>query len=215
MPDRWPDRTLALAGIFQAARLAQQLAREGQADPETLRASLDSILRIDAATTPAVFGGVSGAASGLEILARQLNAGAKPVDFELAHYVLNLMQLAQALERRPDLQETIRRGIGAAAGANQGEDEAEDEGPGVPAALIEHLATLYRETISTLSPRIMINGEPAHLGDARTAATIRAALLAGVRAAVLWRQLGGRRWHLLLARTRIAREARRLQSETA
>lgn len=215
MSDHWPDRTLALAGIFQAARLAQQLAREGRSDADSLRASIDSILRIDAASTAEVFGSVSGASAGLEILARQLGGGAKPVDFELAHYVLNLMQLAHALERRPDLQETIRLGI-QAADTPDGSDEGADHEPmGAPLPLIERLAALYRETISTLSPRIMVNGEPAHLADPRTAATIRAALLAGVRAAVLWRQLGGRRWHLLLARARFAREAQRLQAGNA
>jgi len=213
MSDHWPDRTLALAGVFQAARLAQQLAREGRADPGVLRASVESILRIDAANTPEVFGGVSGVVPGLEILASQIDGNARPVDFELAQYVLNLMQLAHALEKRPDLQETIRRTIQSEE--TQGDGYAEHDATDTPSPLIERLAGLYRETISTLSPRIMVNGEPGHLANPRTAATIRAALLAGVRAAVLWRQLGGRRWHLLVSRTRLAREARRLQSQTA
>ncbi len=211
MPDRWTDRTIALAGLFQAARLAQQLAHEGRADPDALRASLGSVLRIDAASTADVFGGMRGVSTGLGILATRLGAGPQIMDFELARYVLNLMQLAQALERRGELQEAIRGGVEAAASADSPAAEA-DERIGAPPELIERLAGLYRETISTLAPRILVNGDPAHLADERIAAAVRAALLAGVRAAVLWRQLGGRRWHLLIARGRFAREARRLQA---
>jgi high frequency lysogenization protein len=41
---------------------------------------------------------------------------------------------------------------------------------------------------------------------------IRAALLAAVRAAVLWRQIGGTQWRLLLQRKQILMLARGLQT---
>jgi high frequency lysogenization protein len=44
-----------------------------------------------------------------------------------------------------------------------------------------------------LSPRIMVNGDPAHLNNPENANRIRALLLAGIRAAMLWRQSGGGR----------------------
>ena len=55
MPDNmdtpFSDRTLALAGLFQAARLVQQLAREGRAESTTFTASIQSLLLIDAPST--------------------------------------------------------------------------------------------------------------------------------------------------------------------
>ena len=78
---------------------------------------------------------------------------------------------------------------------------------GVHPLLVEKLAELYSRTISTLTPRIMVSGEHGHLANPAIAARVRAALLAGIRSAVLWRQLGGRRWQLLLRRGRIARAA--------
>lgn len=39
---------------------------------------------------------------------------------------------------------------------------------------------------------------------------IRALLLAGVRSAVLWRQVGGRRWQLFLWRNKFAKLAKKL-----
>jgi len=50
------DPVLALAGIFQSARLVQQLAREGRADTEALRASIQSILALDTPDVETVYG---------------------------------------------------------------------------------------------------------------------------------------------------------------
>ena len=74
----------------------------------------------------------------------------------------------------------------------------------------EQLADIYQERISMLGPRIMIGGEPLHLQNPDNAARIRVALLAGIRAAVLWRQAGGHKWQLLLRRRAMGRKSREL-----
>ncbi|MDO6805406.1 DUF489 family protein, partial [Wenyingzhuangia sp. 1_MG-2023] len=56
------------------------------------------------------------------------------------------------------------------------------------------------QTLSNLSFRIHVTGDPMHLQNEHTANKVRALLLSGIRAAILWRQVGGRRWHLLLRR---------------
>ncbi|MEK9134155.1 MAG: DUF489 family protein, partial [Pseudomonadota bacterium] len=66
------------------------------------------------------------------------------------------------------------------------------------------------QTISTLTPRIMVNGEHGHLSNPLIAAKVRAALFAGIRSAFLWRQLGGNRWQLLFNRAKIAGEAAKI-----
>ncbi|MEY4642371.1 MAG: high frequency lysogenization protein, partial [Pseudomonadota bacterium] len=75
---------------------------------------------------------------------------------------------------------------------------------------IRELSRLYQGTLSTLPFRIQVRGDMNHLKNEHTACRIRALLFAGVRAAVLWRQVGGKRWHLLLQRKRIARDVTRL-----
>ena len=66
------------------------------------------------------------------------------------------------------------------------------------------------KTISTITPRIMVSGNPAHLNNPENANRIRALLLAGIRGAMLWRQSGGGRWTLLLRRNVLLRETRML-----
>jgi high frequency lysogenization protein len=62
------------------------------------------------------------------------------------------------------------------------------------------LGALYASTVSGLRPRIMVQGNPHYLGQAGVVAEIRATLLAALRAAVLWRQVGGSLWDFPLRR---------------
>lgn len=209
---RFRDQVVALAGIFQAARLTQQLARDGRADSAAFSATLESILRIDAPTTESIFGGTKGVALGLTILRDKLTGKTDPRDLEIARYAIALLQLQARLAREPGVQQAIRRGVQTVQ-AQMKFFEATQSGDTLQQSLVEKLAELYTQTLSQLPPRIMVNGEHGHLANPVIAARVRVALFAGVRAAHLWRQLGGRRWQLLFARRRIASEAARLLGE--
>lgn len=201
------ERVLALAGLFQAARLVQQLAREGRTDTEAFRASTHSILMLDAASTDEVYGGAHGLTLGLTFLRDKLTGNADPKDMEIAKYVIAMLQLEAALKRRPEVTDAIRNGV-EAADAQMAFFEGGGEDEGVHPRLVEKLAELYTQTLSTLTPRIMVNGEQGYLATPLIAAKVRTALFAGIRSAVLWRQLGGSRWQLLIGRSKIAAQAR-------
>ena len=206
MSTPFTDRTLALAGLFQAARLAQQLARDGRAETTAFAASVHSLLLIDAASTEAVYGGVPGVKLGLGLLRDKLAGETNADDVEIAKYVISMIHLESRLRRRPEIQEAIRRGVEAIQSQMKFFEAAEHDGTAHP-RLVEKLAELYTQTISTLTPRIMVSGEHGYLADPQIAAKVRAALFAGIRSAFLWRQLGGSRWQLLFIRRRIADEA--------
>ena len=201
------DRVMALAGIFQAAWLARRLAREGAADQGTLTASMESIFHTEPSDVAAVFGGIDGIERGLRVLLAQLG----PADrrqLELTQYSVALMHLAAKLRRElPRLQ-----GLGTDIRALKRRREAFQ----LSDTLVqEQLAEIYQKHISTMTPRVMVRGEPMLLRNQFTQAQIRAALLAGIRAAHLWYQCGGRRWKLLLGRRRIESEARALLERLA
>lgn len=206
MSTPFTDRTLALAGLFQAARLAQQLARDGRAETSAFAASVHSLLLIDAASTEAVYGGVPGVKLGLGLLRDKLAGETDADDVEIAKYVISMIHLESRLRRRPEIQEAIRRGVEAIQSQMKFFEAAEHDETAHP-RLVEKLAELYTQTISTLTPRIMVSGEHGYLADPQIAAKVRAALFAGIRSAFLWRQLGGSRWQLLFIRRRIADEA--------
>ena len=209
MAGSFHNQVLALAGIFQSACLVQQLAREGHTDSAALRTSIQSILALDAPDVETIYGSARGVRLGLELLNSKLTGKTKSSDMEMARYVVAMVQLEGSLRRNPKMLDDIRQGIDTAR-AQMKFFENDAPADGVHPLLMEKLAQLYSQTISTLTPRIMVSGEHGHLANPAIAARVRAALLAGIRSAVLWRQLGGRRWQLLFSRGRIARAAAEL-----
>lgn len=204
MPKHINDITIALAGIYQAAHLVQRIAHRGHEISPAVRASIHSLFKLDAADTADVFGGLTGVATGLSVLAEQFGAsGRHQRDLELTRYVISLIALERKLSRdRLQLKE-LRSGIEAAA--VQADYFSETH-----ANVLARLADIYRNTISTLTPRIMVSGESAILSNPDNASLIRTLLLAGIRATVLWRQCGGNRMALVLRRNTILQACNRL-----
>jgi high frequency lysogenization protein len=200
MSSSYHNQALALAGIVQACALVQQTARRNSADSTALEASLGSAFKIDADSTEAVYGGAAGVRLGLMTLQEQLGKSRAPANLELMRYAANVMHLERALAKSSRMLERIRAGI---EGAQEMRQRLGVTHPDV----IAHLARIYSETISILTPRIIVQGEQGYLSNPETANKVRALLLAAIRSAVLWRQVGGRRWQLLFARGALAREA--------
>jgi high frequency lysogenization protein len=196
------DRTLALAGICQAARLAQQIGRRGMADTGAMATCIHSLFQRDAESVEAVYGGLAGLASGLQQLYAQLE-GSSGRDLELTRHLIALIQLERRLSANPEMLEQIARGLSSAT-------ERLEHFPMLHNNILAQLADLYSTTISTLQPRIIVRGEALHLQNPDNQHKIRALLLAGIRSARLWRQVGGRRRQLLLHRRRIMEQSRLL-----
>ena len=66
--------------------------------------------------------------------------------------------------------------------------------------VISKLGQLYADTISHLRPKVIVQGNPHYLQQPEVVAEIRALLLAALRSAVLWRQMGGSYWDFALRR---------------
>ncbi len=196
------DRVIALAGIFQAARLTRDIARTGACDAEAFVHSRDSLFDFSPASVVAVFGGIHGVSHGLRALRKQLDRPDQR-DFEIARYAISLVNLADRLRARKDRMQQLYARLAEFAGRH-GQFELGDS------VRHEQLAQIYQDEISTLGPRIMVRGEPLHLQNPDNATRIRVALLAGIRAGVLWRQAGGKKWQLLFRRRAIAGSARDL-----
>lgn len=205
-------QTLALAAVFQSARMAQQLARQGRIDSNMLATSLNSILVTDSTDTDELFSGAGGVRLGLQDLTDRFTGSGTEDDMEMARYVMSLIALAFKLKRQPRLLTALADGIETIKGQLDFFKAEHDPAVTHP-NIIARLADLYIHTISTMMPRIIVHGEPTHLNNPATAEKIRASLLAGIRAAYLWRQLGGSRWQFIFKRKAILAEAAALLKE--
>ena len=196
------DRVIALAGVFQSARMTWQLAHQGDTNPEAMEASIGSLFQTDPPDTAAVFGGVGGVESGLHSLLDQLDEPRRR-SVEITRYAVNLLQLARKLRANTNQYNRLGNQLDNLQ-ARMSSFNFEQ------ATKYAQLAEIYSSIISPLGPKIMVQGNPGNLEDTATAVRIRSVLLAGIRAAHLWYQCGGKRWHLLIYRKRITGIARQL-----
>lgn len=198
------ERTIALAGIFQNCYQVQQLANTGKIDPYYLNIAVKAILNTDPENTLQVFQGIPGIRDGLNLIQQQLGNSDKKRDTNLTRYSISVLFLANKLLKNPSMLKTLSDGIEKAR--NQVEHFGLDH-----ENIYASLGGLYSDTISQLSPRIMVSGEPEILNNPDNANKIRSLLLSSIRAAVLWQQLGGNRWQLLLKRKQIVNIAKNLE----
>ncbi|EHQ51665.1 putative lysogenization regulator [Ectothiorhodospira sp. PHS-1] len=202
------NRALALAAMFQSAGLVKDVAWRGQCDAAQLETMIRSLFAFEAGTLDEVYGGAVNLRRGLRTLVEQVQANSPQVDGEISRYVINMLYLERKLMKQPDMIRTLRDGIEVAAHQSESFGILHEN-------IMSRLGQTYQNTISELGPRIIVQGEQNHLGNPHNAARIRALLLAGIRAAVLWRQAGGSRWKLIFGRNAMLAEARFMLEETA
>ncbi|MFU9135692.1 high frequency lysogenization protein HflD [Erwinia tasmaniensis] len=207
MVKNYYDITLALAGICQSAHLVQQLAHQGNCPAEALDTSLRSVVDMNPGSTLAVFGNdESNLRFGIETLLAVLNSSSrKGAGAELTRYLLSLMVLERKLSTNKNALDELASRI-AQLDRQLAHYELTSD------TLLSAMAAIYVDVISPLGPRIQVTGSPAVLQNSQIQSKVRAALLAGIRAAVLWHQVGGGRLQLMFSRNRLASEAKRMLS---
>lgn len=185
------ERVLALAGLVQALKQVRRIADTGQADASVLTTALDSVFRIDAESPEAVYGTVANVRPGLLLLRDYF--GSQNKDEALPRLALAVLQIERRFVRDQAMAQKVHDGIVATTPL------AERLGSSHPDVLTA-LGKLYADTVSHLRPKVMVQGNPHYLGQSDIVSEIRALLLAAVRSAVLWRQMGGSLFDFLIAR---------------
>lgn len=196
MAGKQSQQIMALAAVCETAYLVQQLARQGTCDDQAMRALLDSILNTDPSTAESVFPDQYLLRDGYHSLVEQLGNNRNPKNIELTRYVIGMVALERKLSGRRKVLNALGERIQHVKRQILHFDLTSD-------TVLGNLASIYSDHISTLGPRIQISGAPLYLQQPQVQNKIRALLLAGIRACVLWRQVGGRRRHILFFRKRV------------
>lgn len=202
------QRTLALAGVAQAARIVDLAAKTGSWPTPFVEASIHSLFCFEPDAVDAVFGTPQGIRLGLEQLSACLSLSQDESAAQTLRYTLAMLQLEKRFAKRDDLQSIVHARLKHAAyGADNFSSSIN--------TLTSVIAAIYQDTLSTLPYRIKITGSAQHLNSPQVADLVRSLLLCGVRAAFLWRQLGGSRFKLMLSRGDIRDTAARLARDVS
>ncbi len=198
------DQTLALAGVFQAAYLVQQIARKGSAPDAIVESTLETLFKFDSNDVLDVFGGVIGISKGLKCLHQQLGGNLSKEDMEITRYVISLLHLEKKLRKNNTMLDLITKGL-------ENSQNQMDYFSLTHENVIANLGGIYQDTISKLLPRIIVQGEQTYLSQQSNANKIRAILLAGIRSAFLWHQTGGNKIKFLFFRKKYLQAAENLE----
>ncbi len=194
-------QTLAIASVLQCAKLIDKIARTGELDRQEVSRLQEPLFALNPRHNSDVFPSPSQYLPGLTLIEALAVSGSLRSLQLPVQYSVGMLRLADAVLASPELATSIRDGIKQVVRDNETSCSQQTE----------DLALIYKDTLSKLPRPIQIQGKAAALQDLDNAAAIRSLLLAGVRSGVFWRQLGGRRWQLLLARKKLAAAASNLK----
>ena len=216
---KWEQQSVALATVAQSAALVKELAYEGRVPQDQLAACINPLLQLEALSIDNVYPELSNLSCGFQTLQDIFGTDQVQSQGETVRYTLGMLLLRNKLMADHEMQDVLRRRLQYLDPLPQELPElspdADDLSPesqlnSHQERILKQLANLYQDTISTLSYRIQVQGKIENLKNERIANSIRALLLAGIRSAVLWYQLGGRRWRLVIYRKRVKETASNL-----
>jgi high frequency lysogenization protein len=190
------QQAIALAGVAQAARLVDQVSKTGTYPLEFLEPSIHSLFEFTPDSAADLFGGVAGVKLGLHNLSSILADRSARENMDIVRYVFALLYLERKFANDEPMMSVVRSRLEHASfGAEHFASNVN--------SLCQSVSGIYQDTLSKERFRIKVSGSAQHLQNTQNADIIRALLLAGVRSAFLWHQLGGRRWRLMLQRKKL------------
>lgn len=199
----WQQRVTALAGMSLSAAAVQKLARSGNLYPESITDTLVySVLQQSPSSIEEVYGGIPNIQPGLQTLARQIGNTSQK-DVEVTRYLIGMLHLSRRLLKEPKTLDELGQRVSQIKRQKEEFDFDQHR-------ILESMAGVYRELISPLGQPIKINGKPEVLKSDANQHRIRALLLAGVRSAILWNQVGGKRRHFVFSRKQMLKAAQQL-----
>ncbi|MGA2654552.1 MAG: high frequency lysogenization protein HflD [Gammaproteobacteria bacterium] len=195
--------TIALAGVFQAAYLVKEWAHKGQMDEDAFLTCINSLLDLNPADMNTIYGEPAHLKLGLKTMVDFFKQASENRDKEIASYFVSLIILQRKLRKHPEMMQKIHDRIPFVT------TQIKHFGIQHP-TVTANIADIYSSTLSQLKYRIHVQGNRAYLESETGINKVRALLLAGVRAALLWHQVGGRLYQLFLFRKRFVLAAQTL-----
>ena len=195
------NETISLGAIYQACNEIKKIAWQGEINNNVIEPLINSVYQTTSEEIEDVFISIKRLNSGLDFLRRQLVGDAFSRDGEVSRYFEAIGILVKNMNKKDEVLNKLRSEL-----TRQSMPINEDN-------LDQHalfLSELYLSTISTVEPRIIVNGDNKYLTDKKNAAMIRSLLLCAIRSYILWQQSGGSKFRIFIFKKKIAELAIKL-----
>lgn len=193
-------QTIALAAICQAAIMIQQISKGQTCDGGSFECLLKGIMVTNPSTVFDVYQSLADLSEGNGAMVQQLSGNSTTKDVEVTRYVAGIMSLSKKLLKNTRALNKLKSGL----------DDIErrlEHFELTSSSILQNFADNYSEAISPIGQKIQVIGNPDVLRQPEVQAKVRSLLLAGIRAAILWRQMGGKRRQFLFNRNQILQDA--------
>ncbi|WP_343822316.1 high frequency lysogenization protein HflD [Psychrosphaera haliotis] len=200
MSEQMRNQTIAMAALCEAALLIQQVSKGQAFDSQAVATLVGGIMNTAPENVDQVYPNLASLKQGSYLLVHQLSGQATSKDVEVTRYLAGMMSLSKKLLNN----QTALTGLSTSLKEVERRLEHFDI---TDSSIIGNFADIYSKNISPIGQKIKVIGTPQNLKQPIIQNQVRALLLAGVRAAVLWRQMGGKRRQFIFSRNKILKSA--------
>lgn len=211
------SETIALAALFQSAAQIQRVARFGAVDEHAIAPLMRALVITSPNTIEDVYA-PKRVIPGLNQLLTSLypKEATQPKNAELIKIAFSIINLEANLEKQnmvfAQLDKEVDKLRADVLLLHPDYEDAADNVL-VDYDIIKMYSKIYSNLISPNFPKLIIYGEESYLRRTEFQEMIRALLLAGIRASLLWHQVGGKRYSLMFRYKDIIERARQIISQ--
>lgn len=201
------SESIALAALFQCCTQINRIAHTGYCDEQAVSTLFRALLVTDPNTIDDIYK-ISELKTGFRGLIEGFSAEGITDNSanELVKLAMQVISLTDRIVRNTSLYNRLSNEIDKLK--DQIEKACPDFLEGKTSVVlskenVEKFAQLYQSLISPNFSKLLIFGEERFLSSTENQNRIRALLLAGIRAVVLWNQVGGKKLYLMFRRKEI------------
>lgn len=193
------SQTIALSAMCQSALMIQQVSKGIILDKDSMMCLFNGIIATDPKSVFDVYSSIEELTDGAKLVQFQLSGNATKKDIEVTRYLAGIMSISKKLLSNKPALSALKNKLDEVQ-RRLAHFELDDP------SIIQNLADGYSEIISPLGQKIQVIGNQTLLQQVSVQHKVRALLLAGVRAAVLWRQMGGKRRDFIFSRKTVLKD---------
>ena len=190
------NQIIALSGIFQSCYLVRNLSRYGLITEQNLKNNIQILFNQNTENIMDLYGSIESLHQGIDSIKNLLASEHKEKLSETLRYAIGVMHLAKKLQKDKRMLMMIKKRLEITA------KQIEHFSITHP-NIIASISKIYQDSFGKFFFRINVNGNFEYLKQDQIVYQIRCLLFSGVRSTMLFHQMGGRRYQLILNKKHI------------